>query len=457
MNMLTSHRYGIGRLTVNDVLLIGFGIYWLCMLPSLFSDTPVRQAATRILLLPAFALMYWSTAQKMHQLARATAVLGNLRAPGALWQHLNAQGMQRVRLTWALLATGTTLQLALPGSATQALAGAALMSLAGSVALLHGVARSGALPLRTRTVDLVLLALALPLLVLWPRTAFDGFAALPAAVLALIVPAFPIALSLLEQRRRRKAPAYRWREPQRGRSLADSVLAHLRRYTVLIYNPNSETMGWSAAKQSVNPARLFFTVMPLLTTMTTSVATYTDGRLQVIRFMALLVMTMLLTSGLVVRDLHWRSFLMPGGLRKGRIGSSIFATTLLIQYGFIAAVLCVIAIGSQVAMGGSSPIVLVLLERHATLPLEIALATSIAVALRPVAKSPAWIVLCIAGIIVLAGYLTDFAATSGGYLALSPPLYAAALVGASAVLVLVSNHLWTMKRLFDISGWNKSA
>jgi len=456
MNMHQTHRYAIGTLTNIDILLIGFGVYWLCMLPSLFSDAPVSQAATRILLLPAVCVMYWSTIDKINQMARATAVLGNLRAPAGLWKQLSTDGMQRVRLIWALFATGTTLQLALPGSATPPIAGAALMSLIGLAALLHSVARAGVFPFRSRTVDLVLLALVVALLISRPASAFAWFAALPDTVLALIVIAFPITLALLERRWRVSAAAYRWRQPQPSYSLIDDALAHLRRYTVLMYNPSSATLGWSAQKQTANPAHLFFTLLPLLATISGPIATYNDGKMQLVRVVSLMMLTMCVASGLVVRDLHWRSFLMSGGLRKNRIGSSMFATTLLIQYGLLALLLGVAVIWNQTSTGGSPEALLALIKRHATLPLEIALSTSIAVALRPLAKSHVWLVLCIAGIMVGTSMSSALASLTEGTIALSLPLYASVLAATSAVLVVISNRLWTMKRLFDISGWNKT-
>ena len=146
------------RLTIIELLFIGMAVYWATMMPALLGTAHAKASATQVLLLPAIGLMYWVTSRKIYELTRAAAVLRQLGAPHLLWRDMRLEVLRYTSLTWLFLATGCSLQMALPASGVSSVAGAAIMSLVALAALGRSLS---AMP---RLLDIGLMLLALPVL-----------------------------------------------------------------------------------------------------------------------------------------------------------------------------------------------------------------------------------------------------------------------------------------------------
>ena len=436
-------RFERGDMTLKFVL-AAFLIYWTLMLPVLFGHNLASTAPSRALTLPVLATMYWLASSRTRQLARALAVLGQLQSPHSLRRALVREKLVWIALAWAFLAGGLTLQLALPQAHMPALAGAALVSAAACLGMLRGLARSRLLSIPfAQLLDAAPYLAVIALIVLDYNSLFELVASLPLIVLALCALTFPYLALRLARRWERALPVYRWTERTPSHGIVAWLASQARRSTVLgQYEARTERdLPFPYA------SRVAMLSVPFL--MLTGQPIWEGGELSLFRCLMLSFVVMMSTNALIVRDLHWRVFLMPAGLRRGRIGSHIVASTLAYQYCVMLLLAAAYAAIAHFGVGVAWDRIGQQLLRASTLPLELLLATSAAVVLRALPKLPgiAVALLCFAAGMAFVRQIlhwTQLPAT----LSVPLPVFVLAMLGVSALLVGLANRVWTTNRLF---------
>ena len=426
------------RMAAAEILFNALAVYWFMMLQAYFGGDRAASSAAHFLLLPAMVLMFWVTASKLREVARASAVLRELRTPDSLWRQMTFRAMRYTGLVWLFVAIGSSLQMSLPASGVPALAGAALMSLVGLLA----VGRS--LSPAPRVADVALALLGLALLLGAPGKMFAWFGSQPVPLLLLIALSFPACLLVLGRRWHRAAPRFASQGPSRASSLFDLLRAQLSRYTIF---------GWHAGQPGpvksawANPEQLFFVTVPAVILVANPIPLYDDGQLQLAHVAILFVIPLFLMAGLIIRDLHWRAMLLPGGLRAGRLGFQLWRWTVLAQCIVVLVVAMLAIVTSRFGLDLPWSAIGARMARHATLPLELAFATALAVTLRAFPYSNLW-----AALVLPSGFLALYAAHEavrplGPAASLGLPVYVGAIAAATACLIVAANHLWTYKKL----------
>jgi hypothetical protein len=170
-----------------------------------------------------------------------------------------------------------------------------------------------------------------------------------------------------------------------------------------------------------------------------------------LRLLGLYVVCLITASTLLVRDLHWRSLLLPGGMRRKRLGTHIFASTMGLQLMALPLV-ALIYFAATVALGTPARDALQHIAGTAVLPFEFALTTALAVVLRATDK-PLIAIVGIGPFVIGIAYtllargvagspfmLTDLQWTIG-------PVYVLVLVTCTVLLLWVANRMWTVEKL----------
>jgi hypothetical protein len=434
---MNQHSYlDLRRMSVIELLFIGMAIYWATMMPAVFGTAHAKAAATQVLLLPAIGLMYWVASNKMYELTRAAAVLRQLSAPHLLWRDMCLAALRYTGFTWLFLASGCSLQMALPASGVSAVAGAAIMSLVALAALGRSLS---AMP---RVLDIGLALLALPVLLLSPGALLAWFGNLPVVLLAGITVAFPVLLLLLARRWRSPPPRLGWEPAVRAERWVDVVRTQLNRFTMLPIAP----LEANPSQAPSNFSRMLITALPVTVMLITSGTVFqVNGQIDLVRFALLMTLALLLTTGLAVRDMHWRTLLAPGGLKRGRLGLHIWVSTMFVQ-GIVLLVGVLFAVAViRFTMNDPWPVLERMLSVQALLPLEIAFATALAVTLRALPHFGLWGTATLVLVNIVVYLMWGLKAAEGPLLTTN--VYIGAMVAATVLLLLASNRLWTLRKL----------
>jgi hypothetical protein len=437
------------RDSVFKLVLAAFLIYWICMLPALFGQAPASKAASRALLLPAMLLMYWISASMAARIGRAFAVLGQMQAPHALRRALAGQHLQFVTIAWAMLAAGTSLQLALPQSQASPLCGAALVSLAACLGMLRNRDLEGALPAGLRHLSGAAPWLAgIALLVLDLNRALDRAAMLPPALLVGAALLFPCVAVGLRLRWQRAVPASRWRPAPAGRGVAAAINSLAQRYTVLVWRNGAPSGEAEATSTSDKMMRGVMLVLPMVVIR----PIWDDGHIRLADAVTLGVAALMVASSLLVRDLGWRSFVAPGGMRQGRIASHIVASTVPVQLGGVMLGVCLFALVAHFKWGISDERLAAQVMRATLMAAELAFVTTLAVILRRFNSLQMWGT--IGGALVLIALMAVLGKASILIFSfpVTLPSYVLGLLLASLLLLAVGNRLWSADLLFAEAG-----
>lgn len=429
------------------VVLAVFLVYWICMLPVLFGGAQATRSAARVLTLPAMLAMLWIASSKARELLRHLAVLGQLQAPLALRRVQIGEQLRVIGAAWLFLAAGTSLQLSMPSSGVPAISGAALVSLAGCAGMLRAVARAGRLHGYGRDLVDAATVLVVGLVALDHNRLLDWFGTLPPALSSACALLFPALLAGLAARWKVALPRFRWSAPAPANRLATWIDTENRRMTVLTWRKqweSDEEHRFLSASSVL--ARLAMQLFPIL--FLAGSRLWAKDTLHPSAFIQVLLVGGIISNHLVVRDMHWRSLLRPGGLRRGSIGTHIWKSTMTVQLSLCAllALLYILFDGAGLASGWH--VIGMKLAAIASLPIELCLATSMAVLLRATPHDGPWTgIIYVVTMLLLGGPMIAIA-RSGFDIALPLWLFAAGAAVLSAALLAMANRIWTTRRLF---------
>ena len=426
------------RMAAAEIVFNALAIYWFMLLQTYFGGDRAATSAAHFLLLPAMALVYWVTASKLKEVVRAAAVLRQLRTPDSVWRQMVWRALRYTGLVWLFVAVGSSVQMALPASGVPALAGAALMSLAGLVALGRSVSPA------PRLVDLALALVGVSLLLGAPGDVFAWFGNQPVPLLVVIALAFPACLLALGRRWWHAAPRLALQGPPRARSMTSLLRAQLSRYTIIDWNkgePGPATTAWAS------PEKLWFITIPVVILMANPVPLYVNEQLQLPHAAVLFVIPMFLFANLIIRDLHWRTMLLPGGLHGGKLGFDLWRWTLVAQCIVVLMLAVLVMLTCRFALELPWSAIGAIMARYVTLPVELAFATALAVTLRPLPYPSLWAALMLpSGVVALFVAHEAFARhETTPFLGL--PLYVGGMAAATVCLIMAANKLWTYKKL----------
>lgn len=380
-------------------------------------------------------------------LGRSVRVLQAQRAPAAFWQAWLRQWLLSVTRYWALLSIAVALLMLAPASSQHWLTAPALLSLLLCCCVSAALARAGLLP-RRMGIALEVSLLALVLLLAATNQLMHSlhrFAAMPAWLLAACALSWPVtACWIMHARadalrtvsgeqsnvlRRARDAITRWAgrfQPLRDRSFNDSGQPTNRRTLLMvaiiqnfIFFAQLMPVQWGEQATSMRLSRLAF-------------------------------ICLMCSNALLVRDLHWRALLLPGGTQLRRLGTRIVLSTMLFQ----APLILTFAAGS-VLMSPPQTWDLATLASVAVPLLELVCCTTLMTLVRAFPRR-----LHIGATMVLAVPMMYFALWSMFKQDLPQlvwqigPAYVLLLAAMTCAALLAANHRWTPERLLAAQSYS---
>jgi hypothetical protein len=437
--MLSQNRGFMAAATVGCMLLLLLALQqWM---PVAAATVMLSLGSIVLLSMPMFALLRQATA-----LRHAVSVMRTQRTPITLWRLWLRRWLLSVTLEGALICLLVSAGIEqMFNTAPYWRAIPVLLSLAQCLCACHVLAGVGMLPRVAGKASLLVYPLAIGLgLQFVPVLAW--LSALPAVVLAAAAMAWPVMAWWLFQRNRRVLPVPVERTGALARLRHSRVAAWMARHTFLRDEDNLALMrapGWAYLLFAC--ATQIVCVLMLMSFQWGSVA-------RPLQAIWLPLTCQLCTFVVMVRGVHWRTLLAPGGVQPGRIGTHILLSTLPLQLLVLAlpaAALLVLTVlignGTRQPFGFMPNAVL---ATSALVALQLLFCTAVAIALRALPArqlkyarvSLPLFVLCISMLILFRPAMLPLGWHIG-------PGYAALLAAGTGVAMAVANRLWTPARL----------
>jgi hypothetical protein len=421
-------------------LLLGLlGALWACLLIGAYLIAiPPRASTLYTTVLLACAVQASAAIFQVQALGRGVAVLQTQRAPAVFWKEWLRQWLLSVTRFWGLLCIGPALLLAGPSSHIPWLIAPALLSLVLCLGVPSGLARAGLLPRRLGTaIECGMVALAVYVGLLGIPAVLAWFAALPAMALALCALGWPAMAYWLMAAKSGAARTAHGRQTQIWRRVGDACGRWIDRFQpvngdIMQKPPGRRTMLMLIVAQNL---MFFGQLFPV----------HWGQHATSARIAQLAVVCALCCGALLVRDLHWRSLLLPRGPQLRRLGSRIVLSTMLFQ----APLALLFALGELVASAPAS------LGWHSTanftVPLlEVACCTSLMTVLRALsqrAQKAAAILLFLAWAYAYIPKWFKLSVPEIGWRI--GPVYVLVLACVTGAALLLANRLWTPQRLLN--------
>lgn len=422
-----------------------FGWLWLLLLPLALLNG--ADAGNTVLTKLACLFMALHCAGQMDTLHTAKRKLQNRRAPSAAWTRCAHAGLYKISLAWLLLTAGMTLHYTLSLPAMHwAGAGAMLsvMACLGSAASLRGKElRQAAWHWLGYAAIAMLVAMGAAHIAFGTGKLLAWFGALPPAVLLPLLFSWPALTGWLYLRWR----GVYWRSavptaasasmPNRSSRLRH----HLQRYTLL--NEGVLQIDGSTKSPGTGQSWMFVLVLPACAFQSMRAAW--GGDMDGFHFMGMFSVTMLSTTGMVMRDLHWRHLLAPGGVREHRIALNIYFSTLLLYLAILLVAGTGVALLDCLVRGQAPTQALDKMAMHSVVIPEVALALAVGMLIKGTGQWARVAAVLILFFLVIALVWTrqmpNAALLHAGY------GYAATLLLATGAVLLLARRVWTVRKL----------
>lgn len=443
MNIAAPTLYPVRVIRAGQIILGLLAVLTVSLLLGAYVTTmPPRATALDAMLMFACLIQASSISFQGQALERGISVLQTQRAPAALWRIWLRQWLLSVTRYWAVLVACTALLLATPASHTHWLAAPALLSLFQSQVTLAVLAHAGLLPRRVATVMVYpLLALALYVTtVTGIPAALAWFAALPVPVLLVCALAWPaLAYWLLENKSNALQSAH-GAQTRLLRRLGNAVTHWAGRY-----QPLREWEQGIPVSPADRRAALVAAVMQNIIVFVQLAAVHWGDDASPVRLAKLAVVCAIGSTALLVRDVHWRDLLLPGGTQLSRLGTRIVLSTLTFQAPLVllfAVLALLLALPSAEGLPDLTAFPVTLLE----LVFCIALMTMV----RALPRHGQMVFLAILFAVFAYGYCPQwFKLDVPQFTWRIGPAYVVFLACATSAALAVANRRWTPQRMLS--------
>ncbi len=441
------------RMIMATTLLI-LAVFWLVLLVN--SAVPGRAAGIKVWIVVAGLCLLVQGRRQSAAIASGARVLGQLRTPQHLWRAWLRGALADAMRVWGLLVLGGTVLLLASESSWQWISVVAMFSAILSLSTLAVLSSHGALH-RAWAWAIgaggMLLAI-FTALTIGLENIPNRLGQTPLVWQGLLAVSWPLLAYWLMMIWQRQAPRGPASAGQSAKGFWSRVADYARRYTVLTTVARHQT---SDNLVQTSPFwYLFNGCSPLFYMTPTAIqwlAVPWQGNIGPYHLLGFGFVVLITLTSVVCKDLHWRQLLAPGGLHRGRLGWPILRTTLIFQ---MLALLLLASLWMMVNWAAFNVPFSHTLEtawKYRVFPLEWLFATGLAVVLRAAgaASIRAFVVLLSSltvTLLLLGGVmLWAFGLSRGPTLFLVGPSYVSSLLIATLALAILSNRLWTVKKL----------
>lgn len=434
--------------------LLILAVFWLVLLVN--STVPGRAAGVKVWIVVAGLCLLVQGRRQSLAIASGARVLGQLRTPEHLWRAWLRGSLADAMRVWGLLVLGGTVLLLASQSSWQWTSAAAMFSAILSLSTLAVLSSHGALH-RAWAWAIgaggMLLAI-FTALTIGLENIPNQLGQTPFVWQGLLAVSWPLLAYWLMTIWQRQAPMGPASTGQSAKGFWSRTSDYARRYTVLTIGARNRTSDnlvqtspvWHLSKEFsqlfwMTPVAILWLAVPW------------QGNIGPYHLLGFGFVTLMTLTSVVCKDLHWRQLLAPGGLHRGQLGWPILRTTLTFQ---MLALLLLASLWTMVNWAAFDVPVSRTLEtawKYRVFPLEWFFATSLAVVLRAMgaASVRAFVVLLASltvTLLLLGGaMLWAFGQSPGPTLFSVGPSYVSGLLIATFGLAVLSNRLWTVKKL----------
>ncbi|CAN7702349.1 hypothetical protein LJR289_005694 [Pseudoduganella sp. LjRoot289] len=427
-----------------------FALLWLLAMAFTLLEGAGGASDGGVLTLLACGCLLLHCGAQVDALRNAGAAMHRTRMPTAAWPGHVRACLLNISFGWLLLAMAMALRCSLPSSsAMHWTVPGTLLSVMACLGTAIPLRRPGLLPRRLSLVGYAAIAALLAIFIAQAQTGtqamLDRFGALPLAVLLPLALAWPAMAGLLHLRWRKQPTMHDFADADTGSGspscMGLRVRHHLQRYAML-HEGILQTDG-SMKPLSAGTRLLFMALVPVMTVL--YLRSTWGEQLNGLHFQGLAVICTLCTVGLLMRDLHWRHLLLPGGLRRRGVAFNIYFSTLGVQLSLVLAFGAFIALTDSLHRGQALNEALHKVWLHSLIAPELAFTLSIAVLLKSLGK---WGVVAWCTVVVLLSlalfWLDDLVHVP---LVRADSAYAASLMLAAFTILLLAQRLWTPGKL----------
>ncbi|MBY0238178.1 MAG: hypothetical protein K2X55_02580 [Burkholderiaceae bacterium] len=435
--------YPLNLVRLGKAALAVFGALSASLLISLlFSAKSDSSFGLNGMLLLAFALQLLAVVLQGQALGRGVSVLQIQRAPATLWRAWLRQWLLSVTRYWAALSLAVAVLLATPASHQHWLAAPALLALLLCACVTAAMARAGLLPRRLgmaleAALLLVLLVIAAAGQVIAP---LDYFSTLPLLILAPCALAWPAMAYWIMRSQADALRSVTGSQTNLLRHLRDAVVGWAGRYQTL------RTYASSPIEHPVNRRTLLvIAIMQNFLFFRHLVPVQWGEQVSATRMAQMALICLICCNTLLVRDLHWRTLLLPRGTQLRRLGTRILLSSMMFQAPVVLLIMLVSMATSPALTLGWHTVGAVAIPL-----LELACCTALMAMLRALPnalQTGALACLCVA---MVYGFIPPLLKLDVPQLTWQiGPAYALLLATITGTAVLIGNRLWTPARLLN--------
>lgn len=437
------------------MLLLIFGVYWLVALAALIDQSVGVALGIKVFIGAACILLAIQGMAQATALTHGARVLRQMQTPHCLWREWINTALSNASRTWGILAAGGTVLLALPASPWRWATAAALLSTILCLVTIRRLSNYGLLPQYWSWI-ISLGVIALVVIVgatVGIGAGIEWFGASPIALQLPLALSWPLLAHALARKWHRTLPP-RTLNREQINGFWRRINNYAQRFTILraqgsFQESEFAVWGWWGRWSGQLTIVMQLLISIFLSTLFLPTAWHaTVGPYQLL-WLGLIVI--ILSNSIVCKDLHWRMLLVPGGLQRERIGSHLFSVTLTIQ--FVVA-LALVAIGIAVStLVLDLPLVWIFekMQKFIVLPLEMLFTVSLAVSLRSFGRPVLTMVIAHFLLSLYGGAMFwKFGSEQPTWFSIGP-ISIAVLLLTSIALIILSNRLWTTKKLFAFS------
>jgi hypothetical protein len=438
--------------------LLFMAVQLVIMLPFSLLEPSATEGTSLALFTQSCLCMGLHCVWEIERLRASNQCLHGMRAPSAAWRGSAAGCLQSVTLVWLVFSAGLTLRFATPASGMHWITGGAVLSLICclvAIACLHrsGIAQRGrqlAATLAAYAAGAALLAFFAAQFIPGPRALMAWLDRLPATMQWAMLLSWPAAALLLRRQWQVQPPAGATpdlaqegaaRPPRTG--WREQLTSQLLRYSRL----RKRQEPASALAKPFAPAQRasYLLLVPMMALLYLR-ASWGTAFPQSEHLLPLVMVMLFCSHNLVMRDLHWRHQLAPGGPHTRSIALNIFFSSLAV-YLVLTVLLGLCVLGVLCMTGKMTPgeALNQLLLRTLIVP-ELAFSLACAVAFKGLG---CWTVegACVAGILLSLTLLRGGMQYPARAYIDGNAVYCAVLLLLTAGLLLLARRTWTMQKL----------
>lgn len=423
---------------------------WLTMIFAAANLASGASTGIRNVFAGAVLLSVMTGAIQMKALGRAREFAAGQSMPETLWRSWMRTCIVETSVMWALTGAAMSALLAERGSTMPWPAGLATISAGLCIASACSLHRQSMISKSAgQMAQAIGVALILAVLCFGAGRVLAAIAAWPLPVLMLMSISWPALAAGLLRTGPSQLAVVRSGQVAARKPLLARLDSQMRRYSPLDYS-SGPLRRWAPLRATTG-ARigwLFNACFPVYIYFNSLAPLGWNEEPDARHLTSLAALCLLMAPSLMARDLHWRSLLMPGGWRRGRIATDIFNATLKIQYASFGLAILGSVLYQRLLQVDRFEHAITVMANHTMLLGEVAFAIGAAVVIRALPRYKQVMLafgLLLGGCWLYVRFVVGYAHLS--HWPAGALMYTTLMALSTWLMLRLANRLWTPEKL----------